>query len=119
MREAKGAIALAADGLRGAVAMGEVVPDGLAGGDGGGDVDDGVPEALQREHERGGVVEAEVEGGRVSEGVDAVDGRGDLFAISSSVWIGGGGESSEGSKEEGEHTQVTSNATKKKNAQRV
>ena len=51
MREAEGAIALAANRLRATATMGEVMPDGLARGDGGRDVDDGVPEALQRENE--------------------------------------------------------------------
>lgn len=52
--------------------MHDGVVEGLAGGSGGSDVDDKIPEALQGEHESGGVIEAEVYGFGVREGVDAV-----------------------------------------------
>ena len=70
------------------------------------DVDDGVPEPLQREDEGGGEIEAEDDGVGVHEGVDAVDGGGDpgdeqgdeeedgAFAVveGGTVGLGGGGE---------------------------
>ncbi len=41
------------------------------------DVDDDVEDALRRQHERGDVVEWEIDAGRVDEGVHPVGGRGD------------------------------------------
>ena len=49
------------------------VDEGLDGIPGRHDVDDGVPETHQREHETGGVVKGERHGFRVDEGIDAID----------------------------------------------
>ena len=74
VREAERGVALASEGLGGAVPVAQLLPERLAGGHRGRDVDNGVPEALQGEHEGGGVVESEVESGWVGERVDSVDG---------------------------------------------
>ena len=63
---------------------------GAHGGARGGDVDDAVPEARQRQHQAGDVAEGEGRvGGRVREGVDAVDRGGDLWVRRSVTVIRG------------------------------
>ena len=60
--------------------------DGADGVPGGHDIDSGVPEAHEREHECGGVREGPVGGPGVGDGVDSVSGGGDLYE-GVSVWL--------------------------------
>lgn len=57
---------------------GDIPHEFLAGGVGRDDVNQPIPEALAGEHEDRGEVEAKVGGGGVDDGVDAVDGGGEL-----------------------------------------